>query len=279
MTLPTLAVTGSTGALGRLVAEDLAAAGVPQRLLVRDPERAPRLAGATPVLSEYAASRAVVESLAGVETLFWVSGAEDAERLAQHRALLDAAIVAGVRHVVYTSFFGAAPDCTFLLGRDHAQTEQWVRESGMEFTFLRDNLYLDFLPQLAGEDGVIRGPAGSGRLAAVSRRDIASVASTVLRDPDAHAGATYHLTGPDAFTLAEGAARLTSVLGHEFRFVDETVEEAYASRRRYGAPDWMVDAWVSTYTAIAAGEMDGVTHDVEQVTGRAPLPLEDVVAA
>ena len=278
MNLPGLAVTGSTGALGRLVAADLAAAGLAQRLLVRDPARAPDLAGAVPVRSEYAATPAVVESLAGVETLLWVSGAEDAERLAQHRAMLDSIVEAGVRHVVYTSLFGAAPECTFLLGRDHWQTEQWVRESGVAFTFLRDNLYLEFVPMLAGEDGVIRGPAGTGRMAAVSRRDIAAVASTVLRDPAAHAGATYDLTGPDSFTLTEAAERLTKMLGRPHRFVDETRHEAYASRRRYDAPEWLVDAWVSTYTAVAAGELDGVTGDVERVTGTPPLSLEDVLA-
>ena len=125
----------------------------------------------------------------------------------------------------------------------------------MGFTLLRDNFYADVLPLFADESGVLRGPAGEGRVAAVARADVADVAAAVLRDPGAHAGATYTLTGPEALTLSEVAARAGAVLGRDLRFEDETVEEAYASRRA-AYPDaeyWQLDAWVSTYTAIADG--------------------------
>ena len=114
-------------------------------------------------------------------------------------------MAAGVQHIVYTSFFGAAPDSTFTLGRDHYATEEWIKASGMDYTFLRDNFYLDFLPLLAGEDGVIRGPAGDGVMAAVARADIARSAVTVLRDPALHVGRTYDLTGPEDISLARAA--------------------------------------------------------------------------
>ncbi|GAB3881193.1 SDR family oxidoreductase [Terrabacter terrigena] len=270
---PTLAVTGSTGWLGGLVARALADLGVPQRLLVRDVGRAPNLPGAEPVQAAYADRPAAESALAGVETLFMVSAAENEHRLAEHRAFVDAAAAAGVRHVVYVSFFGAAPDATFTLARDHAATEQHLRDSGMAWTFLRDNLYLEFVDKMMGEDGVIRGPAGEGRAAVVAHEDIARVASTVLLDPSAHAGETYSLTGPESLTFAEMAAVVSEVTGREVTFHDETVEEAYASRAVYGAPDWQVDAWVSTYTAVAKGELDGVTDDVERLTGRPPLSL------
>ena len=129
----------------------------------------------------------------------------------------------------------------------------------MAWTFLRDNLYLEFMDQMVGEDGVIRGPAGDGRAAVVSHADIARAAVAVLLDPHAHAGRTYDLTGPEALTFAEMAAVISEVSGRDVRFHDETVEEAYASRAAYGAPDWQVDAWVSTYTAVRAGELDGVS--------------------
>jgi uncharacterized protein YbjT (DUF2867 family) len=270
---PTLAVTGSTGWLGGLVARDLAAQGVPQRLLVRDVGRAPDLPGAIPVRAAYADRAAAEAALAGVETLFMVSAAENERRLAEHRAFVDAAAAAGVRHVVYVSFFGAAPDATFTLARDHAATEQHLRDSGMAWTFLRDNLYLEFVDQMVGDDGVIRGPAGDGRVAVVAHEDIARVATAVLLDPSAHAGQTYSLTGPEALTFTEMAEVVGEVTGREVSFHDETVEEAYASRSVYGAPDWQVDAWVSTYTAAAKGELDGVTDDVERLTGRPPLSL------
>ena len=95
---------------------------------------------------------------------------------------MDAAAEAGVRHVVYTSFHGAAADSTFTLGRDHFNTEEHIRAPAIGSTCLRDNFYLDFLPEMAGEDGVIRGPAGDGLVAAVSRDDVAACAAAVLAD-------------------------------------------------------------------------------------------------
>ena len=166
---PTLAVTGSTGHLGGLVARQLADAGSTQRLLVRDPGRAPELNGAVPAVVTYADPVLAKAALDGVKTLLMVSAAEAEDRLHQHCTFVDAAAAAGVQHVVYTSFFGAAEDSIFTLGRDHFATEERIRASGMDYTFLRDNFYLDFLPLLAGADGVIRGPAGGGVLAAVAR--------------------------------------------------------------------------------------------------------------
>jgi NAD(P)H dehydrogenase (quinone) len=202
-----------------------------------------------------------------------VSAAENEHRLTEHRTFLDAAAAAGVGHVVYVSFFGAAPDATFTLARDHAATERHLKESGMAWTFLRDNLYLEFVDQMVGDGGVIRGPAGDGRAAVVAHEDIARAAAVVLLDPSAHAGRTYSLTGPESLTFAEMADVVSTVTGREVTFHDETLEEAYASRVAYGAPDWQVDAWVSTYTAVAKGELDGVTDDVERLTGRRPLSL------
>jgi uncharacterized protein YbjT (DUF2867 family) len=275
---PPLAVTGSTGNLGGMVARLLAGAGSPQRLLVRDPSRAPELEQAVPVVVTYADPVLAAAALAGVETLFMVSAAETEDRLQQHRAFVDAAAAAGVQHIVYTSFFGAAASCTFTLGRDHFATEEHIRASGMNFTFLRNNFYLDFLPLLAGEDGVICGPAGDGVLAAVARADIARSAVTVLRDPALHRGRSYDLTGPDDISLETAAGILTAGTGRSISFHNETVEEAYASRASYAAPPWQVDAWVSTYTAIAAGELSGPTSAVHELTGREPLELAQFLA-
>lgn len=276
--LPTLAVTGSTGALGRRVAARLSAAGVAQRLLVRDASRTPDVEGGVPVtFSGYADRAGAAQALAGVVTLFMVSASESAERVEQHRAFIDAAAEAGVRHVVYTSFFGAAPDATFTLARDHYRTEEHLLASGMEWTFLRDNLYLDVLPYLPGEDGVIRGPAGAGLLSAVSRDDIAACAASVLAEPGKHVGSSYDLTGPEELSATTIAETLSAALGKTIRYHDETLEEAYQSRRRWPAPDWQYDAWVSTYTAIAAGELAGVTDHVLELTGQQPLSLAQLL--
>jgi uncharacterized protein YbjT (DUF2867 family) len=272
--LPTLAVTGSTGGLGGRVARRLAASDVRQRLLVRNPSRAPVLNGAATVpFKDYDDHDSAVAALEGVTTLFMVSAAENADRLAQHHAFVDAAAEAGVRHVVYTSFTGAAADATFTLGRDHFFTEERIRRSGMDWTFLRDNLYLDFFPYMVGEDGVIRGPAGDGLVAGVTRDDVAAAATEVLADPGAHVGSTYDMTGPEALTMTQVAATIARAQGREVTFHDESVEEAYESRRRWQAPDWQYDAWVSTYTAIANGEMAEVSDDVRRLTGQEPMSL------
>ncbi len=123
----------------------------------------------------------------------------------------------------------------------------------MAHTFLRDSFYLDFVEDLVGEDGVIRGPAGVGAMAAVARADVARIATEVLLHPSDHVDRTYELTGPEAITLAQAAATVSEVRGRAVTYQPETVAEAYASRARWNPEPWQADAWVSTYTAIAEG--------------------------
>lgn len=140
--VPSLVVSGATGQLGGRVARRLSAAGVDQRLLVRDPARAPDLPGAGVASAEYADPASVRSALSGVDTFFFVSGSESADRQEEHARAVQAAVAAGVRRIVYVSFVGAAPDCTFTFGRDHWHTEQLIRDTGLAYTFLRDNLYV-----------------------------------------------------------------------------------------------------------------------------------------
>lgn len=269
----TLALTGSTGHLGRLLLPQLL--DLAPVLLVRDPARAPD-PGLEVRRAEYRDYDSCRAALEGVTTVFMVSAHESPRRREDHRRFVMAAENAGVAHLVYTSFAGASPDATFTLGRDHAHTELAIRQSGLAFTLLRDNFYADVLPHFADAAGVIRGPAGDGRVAAVARADVADVAAVVLRDPAAHAGTAYELSGPEALTLTEVAERAGTAIGKDLRFENETVEEAYASRRAaYDAEDWQLDAWVSTYTAIADGSVGHVTEDVRRVTGHAPRTLEE----
>ena len=217
--------------------------------------------------------------LPGVKTLFMVSAAEAEDSLRKHYAFVDAAAEAGVEHIVYTSFFGASANCTFTLGRDHYATEERIKASGMNYTFLRDNLYLDILPLLVGEDGVIRGPVGRRRDGGCDPRGHRPVRrGSAGRPPEMHVGPTYNLTGPEDLSLQRAAELLTEGTGRTISYHPETVEEAYASRASYGAPPWQVDAWVSTYTAIAAGELAGPTSAVHELTGREPLGLAQFLA-
>ena len=271
-----IAVTGVTGKIGGAVATGLQDLSPQLRLLVRDAARAPRLGGEVAV-TDYSNAASSRKALAGVDVLFMVSAGENQNRVQQHRVFVDAAAAAGVGHIVYTSFLAAAPDATFTLSRDHWYTEQHIRESGMAWTFLRDSFYLDFFPEIVGEDGVMRGPAGKGRVGAIAREDVARSAVAILRDPSPHAGRTYDMTGPQALSLADMARIIGEVRGRDASYQEETLNEAYASRAHYGAPGWEVDAWVSTYTAIASGEMDVVSDSVRTLTGRSPLSLRQLL--
>jgi uncharacterized protein YbjT (DUF2867 family) len=230
-------------------------------------------------VATYGDRTASVAALTGADVLLMVSGSESPTRRQEHRTFIGAAAEAGVRHIVYTSFDGAAADAVFTLGRDHWEAEQAIRASGMAFTFLRDNFYSDFFPMFAGEDGVIRGPAGSGRVAAVARADVADAAVAVLREPARHEGATYVLTGPEAFTMAEAAERMTAALGRRFGYEEQTLEQAYATRRVFTDEQWQLDAWVSTYTAIRDGAVERVSEDGPRLLGRAARTLEQALTA
>ena len=281
---PLMAVTGVTGIVGGGVARHLAAAGIPQRFIVRSANRTPSIPAAEVAVASYADFAGSRTALQGIDTVFMVSGAEDPNRLADHRTFIDAAAAAGVHRIVYTSFFGANASSTFLLGRDHWFTEEHLRASGLAFTFLRNNLYADQFLDWAGPEGVLAGPAGDGR---VGGRFPNRCGGCRRGDPACgvpgraaglgHDGATYGLSGPAALTLDEIAATITRVTGHPTRYQPETLDEAYASRAMYDAPEWMVDAWVSTYTAIAAGELAEVTDDVQRLTGRPAMSYAELL--
>ena len=124
---------------------------------------------------------------------------------------------------------------------------------------------------MAGDDGVIRGPADEGRSAVSGPTSPASRCRAARPGRPPRPG--LRADGPEALSFDEVAAIIGENLGREVTFVDETLAEAYASRRSYGAPDWQVDAWVSTYTAMAAGEQERVTGDIRALTGHDPQTL------
>ena len=259
-----VAVTGATGQVGSRVARRLASTGAPMRQVVG---------------VQYRDGEAMRGALDGATTLFLVSGRESADRVGEHLSAIDAAVAAGVERIVYLSFVGATPDTTFTFGRDHWHTEEYIRASGLRFTFLRDNFYQSSLAQFPGEDGVIRGPAGDGRVAAIGHDDIADVAVAVLGGHEDHDGATYNLTGPEALTLHEVAEELRRATGRPIRYQPETIEEAYASRAIYRAPDFEVAGWVTSYVAIAVGDLAAVTHDVQRVAGHRPQSFAEFLTS
>ena len=240
-------------------------------------QRGPKLPRAEVAQATYDDSEAMRRALDGVDTLFLVSASEAEDRVSEHTAAVDAAVAAGVSRIVYLSFLNAAPDATFTFARDHWHTEDHIRGSGLRFTFLRDSLYQDFMPVYVGEDLTIRGPAKDGRVSTVAVDDIADVATAVLLANSEHDDMTYDVTGPVALTLDEVARELSRASGRRVRYQPETLDEAYDSREHFGAPEYQLNGWVTTYVAIATGELSTVSDAVPRLTGHRATTLADTL--
>lgn len=274
-----IGITGVTGKLGSKVAQLISEQGISARHLARNPQRAALYDNAELVQVAFENSLEAVEALKGIDVLLMVSASESPNRLQQHFAFLDAAHEAGVKHIVYTSFYNAATEATFTLARDHAKTEKYIKERGFTYTFLRDNFYLDFFLDLCLNNGEIRGPAGNGKVSAVARQDVSEVATTILAKPDKWKNQLLNMTGPADLSMADIVHFVSEQKGEIIPYIDESIEEAYASRKAWPAQDWEYDAWVSTYTAIKEGKQAGVSSDIERVLGRPATSLEQLVKA
>jgi uncharacterized protein YbjT (DUF2867 family) len=246
------------------------------RLIVRDPMAAPPLPGADVAVAAYEDSEAMAKALDGIGTLFLVSGHEDPDRLSVHRRAIEGARLAGIERIVYTSFIGAAPNATFPYARDHSATEQAVREAGISLTSMRNSLYADMAPRFVGPDGVIRAPAGHGRVAWVARADVARLAAVLLIEPG-HEGQVYDVTGPRAIDLQETARILTKAARRAITYHAETLDEARESRA--GHPEWLVEGWIGSYLMLDTGEASVTSHTIEHLTGQRPMTLAEFLAA
>ncbi|KUP95703.1 SDR family oxidoreductase [Thermobifida cellulosilytica] len=269
-----IATTGATGAVGGRVAARLARLGLPQRLIVRDLNRAPELPKSSAALAAYEDPAAFGRAVRGADVLFLVAADRAEERTELLRAVVDAAVAEGVRHIVYLSFLNAHASATCPLGREHHATEDYLRTVGAAYTFLRPSLYLDLLPGWIGEDGTIRGPAGDGRVAWVSRDDVADVAAAVLREPERHVNRVYDVTGPEAVSLGWTATRLSTLTGRTVVYVPQTPEEAAGYLHSRGLTAREVAERVGACAAVAAGELDAVSFTVPRLTGHPARSLE-----
>ena len=278
-----IAITGSSGHIGGMVARHLSARGLPLILPLRNPAKAPNLPACEARPFAYGDFELARQALSGVDVLFMVSAAESPTREQEHLTLVRAAAAAGVQHLVYLSFASASASSTFTLARTHAATEAAIQQTAMRYTFLRDNFYSEMMATIANADGIIAGPAGDGRVACVSQQDVAQAAANILAaivsGDDRHHNRSYTLTGSEALTFTDVAVILSDVTGKPHRYHNQTLAEAFASRERDypDTPAWEIEAWVSTYTAIAGGELATVSDDLPQLLGRAPRRFAEVV--
>lgn len=271
--MPKIAITGVTGNLGGMVSRLCKKNGIEVRNLARNVEKAEKLGFSNVFKSSYDKSEDIMKSLQGIEVLFMVSGSENPNRVQQHKDFIDAAKVAGVSHVIYLSFYNASKNSIFTLGRDHYATEEYIKENGFKYTFLRDNFYMDFFVDLCKEYGEIKGPAGNGKVSAVVRSDVSEVAAKILENPGKWENQTLNMTGPEELSMAEIVKAVSEYFGKEIKYIEETVEEAYESRKIWKAEQWEYDSWVSTYTAISENEQSGISNDIEKVLGRKATSL------
>jgi uncharacterized protein YbjT (DUF2867 family) len=266
-------VTGATGNAGGAVVRALVAAGAPVRALVRDAGAA-LPDGAEAVAGDLNRPETLAPHMEGVEAVFLLSGYAGLEQtLADMRAV-------GVERVVLLSS-SAAPseDLTNAVARYHILSERAVRDSGLQWTFLRPSSFmtntLQWVPQLRAGD-VVRAPFANVAVATIDPDDIGAVAAAALRS-DAHAGRAYRLSGPEALRPADRVAVLADVLGRDLRFEAQPNDEARAEMSA-AMPAEYVDAF---FRFFVDGELDEseVLPTVEEVTGRPPRPFRDWVVA
>jgi len=183
---------------------------------------------------------------------------------------VDAAKRAGVGHIVKLSAIGIDDETQSTAIKWHGASERHIRESGVAFTFLRPNSFMqNFITYFPPRNGAIYLPWGNGTASFVDTRDIASVAAKALTS-DGHEGKIYTLTGPATLGIAEVALILSEVAGREFKYVDVPEAAARDGMLQAGVPPWQVELVLELHAINKQNRWSAVTSDVEKVTGTPP---------
>lgn len=282
--MPTYAVTGATGQLGRLVVTELLTRGTPAADVVaiaRTPARAADLAalGVAVREADYSVPATLPAALAGVDVLLLVSGSEVGQRVAQHAAVVDAAKAAGVGRIAYTSALRA--DTTQLsLAAEHRVTEDHIRASGVPFMFLRNGWYTENYTDQIGQylaQGAITSATGDAGVAAATRADYAGATAAALTG-DSPADAVYELGGTP-FTMTDLAAAVSAATGTTVVHHDVSAEELIAVLRGGGLDEGTARFVADLDVATARGDLDTSSDDLVRLLGRPSTPLADAVRA
>jgi uncharacterized protein YbjT (DUF2867 family) len=264
-------ITGASGTIGREVVKALAGRKVQVRAGYRTrPGNVP--AGVEPVALDYDRPETLRPALAGVETVFLLSSTVQPER-----HVVDEARRAGARRIVKLSVFGADNE-GFLFAGWHRAAERYVEASGLDWTFLRPNSFMQNVINYMGEtirtQSALYSSAAQGAISAVDARDVGRVAAHVLTETG-HEGRAYELTGPGALTYFQVADVLSEVLARPIRYVPVSHEQYKQSAMAAGTPEAYADALVDLNRYQEAGKMSRVSPVVRQVTGQAPIAFEE----
>ena len=270
----TILITGATGNIGTELAKKFAAMGVPFRAMVRSMDNIGSLGdmeNVEIVTGDFNAPESMRDALAGIEHAFLLTNSsEHAE--AQQIAFVDAAVKAQVKHIVKLSQFAASKDSPVRFLRYHAAVEEKIKASGLQYTFLRPNLFMQGL--LGFHDpivyqGKLFAPAGNAKVSIVDIRDIAAVAATALTE-DGHENKTYTLTGPEALTHQQLASYLSIATDRVIQYIDVTPEDMEKALESVGFPRWQIDGLLEDYAHYSRGEAAEISESIKKVTGSEP---------
>jgi NAD(P)H dehydrogenase (quinone) len=294
-----IVITGASGQYGRLATDGLIAQGRAADLILitRSPEKLADRAGqgCTVRYGDFDNPETLAGAVRGADKMLLISGTRVGARVVQHQAALDAAVAAGVRHIVYTSFIGIDdPANPAEVRHDHIETERLIKASGAAWTMLRDAHYADAMILMAGPGAVASGQwisnAGDGREAMVWRDDCAACAVAGLSSAG-HEGQTYNITGPELQTFAECAALMAEITGRPVAYVPVDDAAMYDMFDAMGIPrrpvddlsvggiPWNSDDMVTFGQAIREGFLEVCTDDVERLTGRKARSVQAMIEA
>ena len=217
----------------------------------------------------------------GVERMLLISAVELGHRVQQHRAAIDAAAQAGVRHVLYTSVPNPVTQNPAGVVPDHRATEEALQASGLAWTFLRNNLYAEYQVPTAAQaiaTGQLVTNAAGGRTAYVSRDDCAAAAAAVLASPG-HENTSYDITGPQSVSAEELAALAGEIAGQEIEVVHVDDDAFVAGLTGAGVPEEAARLYASFGASTRDGFLESVSSAVEDLTGEAPRSLRTVLTA
>jgi len=291
-------ISGASGSLGRKITEQLLEKIPAENLSVstRTPNNLDALSQRSVVVhaADYNDPVALERAYAGSDVLMLISSLAVTKRVPEHRNAINAAKRAGIKHIVYTSTAGIHPQNPTLSASDHIVTEDDLRRCGIGYTIMRNACYAEVFPTVAAQPVLRSGEwvqvEGNGKLAPISKNDIARTAVACMLDPARHDGAVYEVTGPELVSFRDIAAMASEVYGVPIRYVPVSVEERYAMfdamgvPRQYaegmdGHPDahlWCSEEMVTADVAFQAGYHAILTHHVELITGQKPMSLREV---
>jgi uncharacterized protein YbjT (DUF2867 family) len=271
-------ITGATGNNGAELVKIFAARGIPVRAMVRDVSRATAISfpGIQVVEGDFSAPETLVAALSGVERAFLLTpSSEQAEE--QQINFVNAAEKSGVKHVVKLSQLGADSNSSARFLRYHAAVEQSLQASGMAYTFLRPNLYMQGLLNFKSTittQNAFYASAGDGKVSVIDVRDIAEVAFATLTE-SGHERKIYDLTGPQALTHAEMAEQLSTAIGRQVAFVDVSSETMREALLRVGLPTWQADGLVEEYALWSQDEAASISSEGKAVIGKELRSFQD----